>query len=170
MLYQFVQTNLYNRIHLYQFVLILIFDTCLPPQRSGYTSFSCNFLAARETRLAGMIGSTSSSSRRWEEAPTAVVVFLPALRQEGYFDLDGMEASVVPCPTAAARLSRFLGLFSAVVGRSGAGGSSALPVGSAMAAGKATVADNLIFFNDFVPQMKERQHKRQRQRWLQQRQ
>ena len=40
--------------------------------------------------------------------------------------------------------------FSAVVRRSGAGGSNALPVRSAMAAGKATAANNLVFFDDFV--------------------
>jgi hypothetical protein len=37
----YLHTNFYNRIHLYQFILILIFDTCLDPQRSGYTSHSC---------------------------------------------------------------------------------------------------------------------------------
>ena len=42
-----------------------------------------------------------------------------------------------------------LGLFSAVVGRSGVGGRKALPVGSTMAAGEATAADNLIFFDNF---------------------
>ena len=61
-----------------------------------------------------------------------------------------MEASVATCPTATEKFSCFLGLISAVVGRSGAGGSNALPVGLAMAARKATAADNLIFFDDFV--------------------
>ena len=106
-----------------------------------------NFLPPEMTLMDDLFGNYLT---KWEEAPTAVVVFLPALQREGYLDLDGTEASVAPCPTAAARSSCFLGLFSAVVGRSGVGGSNALPVGSTMAAGKATTADNLIFFDDFV--------------------
>ena len=55
-----------------------------------------DFLAAREARLAGMVGSASSSARGWEEAPTTVEVLLPEIQQEGYLGLDEMDAAVAP--------------------------------------------------------------------------
>ena len=84
------------------------------------------------------------------EAPTAVEVFLPALPREGCLDLDTTEASVAP--TGSAISPRFLGLFflCSFVRRSRAGGTFALPVRSAMAAGTTTAADNLSFFDDLV--------------------